>query len=190
MHFKAICLHLYLITFTCIFFFLLLFLRWGQAKKNLHSAPLSKWYENWVLLSSVKKYIYMFTLFLLRMLCVLLNLPADCSEDSVWQRRVASQGERGVVHQLFLYVCVCVCVCVRVCVCVCARSKLSQVTQVFNANAQIPSFPGSMNETQLDKFIEGWGSETRWEALKRKRQLCDKSTARGGVGTRLHCLWH
>lgn len=100
------------------------------------------------------------------------------------QTRAASEREEWylIVH-------------VRLCVyCESVCSKLSQVTWALNVNAQIPSFcsssSSSMNKNPTWQIDSGRGSETRWEALKRKEQLCEKSTARGGVGTRLHCAPH
>lgn len=74
--------------------------------------------------------------------------------------------------------------------------KLSQVTRPLNINAQITSSfffaqtENTINKRQLEEWMAG--EEVRHDegSLKRKRQLCEKSTARGGVGTRLHCVSH
>lgn len=48
----------------------------------------------------------------------------------------------------------------------------------------------TINKSQLEEWIVGEEVRHDERSLKRKRQLCEKSTARGGVGTRLHCVSH
>lgn len=48
----------------------------------------------------------------------------------------------------------------------------------------------TINKRQLEEWIVGEEVRHDERSLKRRRQLCEKSTARGGLGTRLHCVSH